>query len=124
MEVRARRAEPAAVADVAIELREALLAVAVDVVGERVAGFLDCVEERTEERSLRGPALELQRPASAAPLIGAREARLHPLEVRQAVRVVPVLEAGLGRPALEVERVAALEDHAVDRARPSEHLAA
>ena len=48
------------------------------------------------------------------------EARLHPLEVRQAVRVVPVFEP----PALEVERVAALEDHPVDRARAAEHLAA
>src|SRR5205823_14405262 len=33
-------------------------------------------------------------------------------------------EPGLGRPLLVVERVAALEDHAVDRARAAEHLAA
>ena len=52
------------------------------------------------------------------------EAVLHPLEVRQAVRVVPLLHAGVGGPALVVQRVAALEDHPVDARRAAEHLAA
>ena len=53
-----------------------------------------------------------------------REARLHPLEVRQAVGVVPRRHPGVGRPALVVERVAALEDLAVDARRAAEDLAA
>ena len=39
------------------------------------------------------------------------------------MRVVPGLHARVSRPALVVHRVAALEDHAVDRARPAQHLA-
>ncbi len=56
--------------------------------------------------------------------LGRGEAVLHPLEVRETVRVVPRLHAGVGSPALVVQRVAALEDHPVDGARPAEHLAA
>ena len=53
MEVRARRAQPPAAADRAVELREALLPVAVDVVRQRVAGLLHRLEERVEERRRR-----------------------------------------------------------------------
>ena len=124
MQVRARRRPAPAVRDVAVELRETLLPVAVHVVRERVARLLHGGEERVEQRPLSRAALEDQRAVSPAPLVGARDARLHPLEVRQAVRVVPVGDAALVRPALVVERVAALEDHPVDRARAAEHLAA
>ena len=105
-------------------LREALLAVAVDVVGARVAGLDGRVEERREQRVVRGSALEHQRSVAAAPVVLAREAGLHLLEVGQAVEVVPLLHPRLGCPALVVERVAALEDHPVDRAGAAEHLAA
>ncbi len=124
MEVRARRAQAAAAVDRPVELREALLPVAVHVVGERIARLLHRVEERVEERRRRRSALEHERPLAAAPLVGAGEAALHPLEVRQAVGVVPRGHARVGAPALVVERVAALEDHPVDRARAAEHLAA
>ena len=53
-----------------------------------------------------------------------REAVLHPLEVGQAVRVVPGRHARVGRPALVVERVAALEDHPVDARRAAEDATA
>jgi hypothetical protein len=124
VEVRTRGAQPTAAVDVAVEAREALLLVAVDVGGELVPGLLHGREERLAERVRRRPALEDERPAAAAPLVGAGEAGLHPLEVREAVRVVPLLESRLARPALVVHRVAALEDHPVDRARAAEHLAA
>src|SRR2546426_564307 len=52
------------------------------------------------------------------------QAVLHPLEVRQAMGVVPGLHARGRRPAIEVERVATLEDHPVDRRRPAEDAAA
>ena len=52
-----------------------------------------------------------------------REAILHPPEIRQAVGVRPRIHAGIGRPALEVERVAPLEDHPVDAAAAAEDLA-
>jgi hypothetical protein len=102
--------------DVPIEGRESLLAVAVDVLGERVAGLLDAGKERAEERAAGGPALQDQRPVVPAPrIVRVRGERgLHLLEVRQAMGVVPGRHALIGRPALEVERVAALEDLAVD----------
>ena len=128
VQVGAGGGEPAAVVDVAVEAREALLAVAVDVVGQRVAGLLGGLEERPEQRVGRRPALEDERPAAAAPGVGLAppvdEQGLHPLEVGQAVQVVPVLHPLVAGPALVVHRVAALEDHPVDRAGPAEHLAA
>ena len=110
--------------DRAVELREALLLSPVDVVRQRIARLLHRLEERVEQRRHRRAALEHERPARAAVHVGAREARLHALEVRQAVREVPVAHAVVCGPAFEVERVAALEDHPVDAARAAEHLAA
>ena len=52
-----------AAADVAVERGEALLAVAVDVVGQRVAGLLHGREQRVEQRPARRAPLEPQRPA-------------------------------------------------------------
>ncbi len=126
MEVGPRGAQPAPAADVPVELREALLAVAVDVVGRRIAGLLRRLEERGEQRVRRRPALEAERAAVAAERVVrfGREAVLHPLEVGQAVGVVPGVHPGIGAPALVVERVAALEDHAVDAAAAAEDLAA
>ena len=126
VQVRARGGQPAPVVHVAVELGEALLAVAVHVVGERVAGLLHGREEGVEQRAARRAALQHQRAVmSAERVVGRRrEAVLHALEVRQAVGVVPRLHPGVRGPALVVHRVAALEDHPVDRARPAEHLAA
>ena len=124
MQVRTCGAQPAAAVDRPIELRKALLALSVHVARQLVARLLHGLEERAEERRRRRTSLEHDRPVATAVLVCSRETVLHPLEVGQAVRVVPVLETGLRRPALVVERVAALEDHPVDRARPAEDLAA
>ena len=108
--------------DGSVEGREALLAIAVDVIGERIAGLLHGLEERLAEGVCRGTALELERAVAPPPLVGARQARLHPLEVRQAVREVPAAHAGVGAPPLVVERVAPLKDHPVDAARAAKDL--
>ena len=126
VEVGPRRRQPPAVPDVAVEGGEALLPVAVDVIGAGVAGLLAGAEERLEERVRGRTALEREGavvPTERVAGIG-REAVLHPVEVGQAVRVVPGLHARVGRPALVVQRVPALEDHPVDAARTAEHLAA
>ena len=116
LQVRLRGRQPPAVVDVPIERREALLAVAVDVVGQVIARLLAGGEERLEQRVRGRTAFQDQRPVMAAPRIvgGGRQAVLHLLEVRQAMGVVPGLHPGIGRPALVVERIAALEDLAVD----------
>ncbi len=117
------REAPAPV-DGAIERRETFLAIAVHVGREGIARLLCSLEERREERVARRPALEHERPALAPVLVGPGEAGLHALEVGQAMGVVPVAHARIGGPALVVERVASLEDHPVDAAGASEHLAA
>ncbi len=125
VEVGARRGDPSTAPDVPVERPEALLAVAVDVVGPLVPGLHGRLEEGAEQRVGCRPTLEPERAAVAAIwIVGrCRGAVLHPLEVRQAVRVRPRLHARVGRPALVVERVAALEDHPVDRARAAQDLA-
>ena len=123
VQVGASGRQTAAPVEVAVEPREPLLPVAVDVVGQRVAGVLDGLEEGTEERVVGRTPLEDQRTLPATPVVGAGEAGLHPLEVGQAVLVVPRLHARLGAPALVVQRVAPLEDHPVDAAGAAEHLA-
>ena len=119
-----RGRHPPAAVDVPVELREPLLPVAVDVVGQRVAGLLRGFEEGPEERVLGRPALEQERAVAASPVVGSGQAGLHALEVRQAVQVVPRLHARVRGPPLVVHRVAALEDHPVDAAGSAEHLAA
>ncbi len=125
LQVRLRGAQPAAVVDRPVERREALLAVTVDVLGQLVAGLLAGREERPEQRARRRSALQDERAVMPAPrVVGrGREARLHPLEVRQAVGVVPRRHPRIRRPALVVERVAALEDLAVDARRATQDLA-
>ena len=112
--------------DVPIERREPFLPVAVDVLGQLVARLLDGLKEGGEQRARGRPALEDERTLVAAVrIVGRRsEARLHSLEIRQAVRVVPGLHAGIRRPSFVVERVAALEDLAVDARGAAEDLAA
>ena len=126
VQVGARRRQATTIVHVAVERGKALLAVAVHVLGERIAGLLDGVEEGVEERAARRAALERERAVVTAEGIvrPRRETVLHPLEVGQAVSVVPGLHPVAGRPALVVERVAALEDHPVDAARAAQHLPA
>ena len=126
MQVGAGGRKSAAVADVAIKLRETLLAVTVYVIGARVTGLLGRGEERLEQRVGRRTALEGKGTVVPAVRVVRRggQAVLHPVEVRQAVREVPVAHAGVGTPALVVHRIAALKDHPVDAAGAAEHLAA
>ena len=126
IQVGARGGQPPAPVDVPVEGGEALLPVAVHVVGELIAGLLNGGEERTEQRVGGRAPLEHQRPVVTAErvLLVGGQAVLHPLEVGQAVRVVPLGHACVGRPALVVQRVAALEDHPVDAARPAQDLPA
>ena len=69
MQIGARRGEPPPVVDVPIEGREPLLAVAVDVVGELVAGLLHRFEEGAEQRARGRAAFQHQRPGVAAELV-------------------------------------------------------
>ena len=126
VEVRTGRRQSPAVADVAVERREPLLAESVHVLGQRVAGLLDRLEERPEQRAAGGAALQDERAGVPAILVlePSRHAALHPLEVRQAVRVIPGVHAGVRAPTLVVQGVPALEDHAVDAARAAQDLAA
>ena len=89
------------------------------------ARLLDRFEERAEQRVRGGAAFEDERPGVSAERVVAlgRQARLHPLEVRQAMRVAPALHPGGCRPAFVVQRVATLEDHPVDAAGAAQHLA-
>jgi len=126
MQVRAGRREATTIVDVSVERGEPLLAVAVHVIGEGVAGLLHGLEERAEQRIGRRTALERERPAmSAVGVAGVGcETVLHPLEVGQAMRVVPGFHPRVGAPPLVVERVPPLEDHAVDAAGAAEDLPA
>ena len=60
-----RRRQPPAVVDVAVERRETLLAEAVHVVGQRVAGLDGRLEERPEQRVAGRAALQHQRAGMA-----------------------------------------------------------
>ena len=61
VEVGPRRRDAPPAADVPVEGRETLLPVAVDVVGQLIAGLLRSGEERAEQRVVGRPALERQR---------------------------------------------------------------
>ena len=124
VQIRTRRAQPSPAMHVAVEGGKAFLTIAVDVVGERVARFLHGGEECVEKRTGRGAAFQHQGTVVAAKVVAAGQTRLHALEVGQAVGVVPCRHAGVGGPACVVQRIAALEDHAVDAAGAAQHLAA
>ena len=126
VQVSARCRPALAVLDVAVERREAFLAVTVDVVGQVVAGFLDGLKQSLEQRAGGGAAGEVQRAVMAAARIVVLGCGgvLHAVEVRQAVGKVPVLHAGVLGPLLIIHRVAALVDHAVDGRGTAEQLAA
>src|SRR4051794_36824522 len=125
-QIRLGGAQTAAAVDVAIEGREALLSIPVDVLCALVARLNACLEEGPEQRVGRRTAFHDKRAVVTAPGVvrGSGETGLHLLEVRQAVGVVPRLHPGVGRPALVIERVAALEDLPVDARRSAEDTAA
>src|SRR4051794_36401158 len=113
MEIRPRGADPTAAPDVPVERGEALLAIAVHIRRQVIAGLLGRLEPGEEERARGRSPLEAEGTVVATPrVIGSRGgAVLHPLEVRQAVGERPRLHSGIGGPALVVERISALEDH-------------
>src|SRR5436190_13292685 len=123
VQISASCAEPASSVDVPVELCEALLPVAVHVIGQVVASLLRTLEESTEQRVCRRTAFKDEWAAAAAPQVSTCEAGFHSLEVRQAMRVIPRLHALVCCPPLVVERVAALKNHPVDAARTAQHLA-
>jgi hypothetical protein len=96
----------------------ALLAVAVVVARHPPTGLLAALQQRVIQPVLRLRPAHLHRSDASPPLVGSVAKRLHPLEVGQAVGVVP-LHQSVDSPAVVVERVAAIEDHRVDRRRPA-----
>ena len=99
------------------------LALAVIVVGRRVAGLLAGVDEGAVERVLLAPAGDVERAVAAAPP-GLPPVRVfHAPVVGQHVPVAPARRAQR-LPVVEVAGMAAHVDHAVDRGRAADHLAA
>ncbi len=123
VQVGARGAQSTTAEHVLVERGEALLAVAVDIVAAAEPGLHARFQPGLEQRRRRRAPLQRQRPVAAAPVVRPGETGLHPLEVRQAVRVVPLGHARGRGPLLVVHRVAPLEDHPVDARRAAEHLA-
>ena len=124
MQIGACGTQPAPVPDVAVEGGETLLAIAVDVVGEGVAGLLHGAEKGLEERARGGSSLQDQGAVAAAEFVLPGQAVLHALEIGQTMRVVPLGQTRIAAPPLIVQRVAPLEDHAVDAAGAAQNLAA
>ena len=74
--------------------------------------------QRVFQRAIAG----VQRPGIAAVLVSSLLQRFGPAKVRQHVLIAPASRALL-LPLVEVQRVAAHVHHAVDRRRPTQHLA-
>ena len=113
----------AALPDRLLHRAEALLLLAVVVVGELEAGLGAGLDEGVVERVAAGAAGDVQRAVGAAPVGVAAVPVLHADEVGGDVGPGPAVGAHLG-PVVEVERMAADVDHAVDRGGAAEDLAA
>ena len=119
------RGRPAhAVLDRHVHRAEALLHVAVRVVGPEVARLVAGLDEGAVERVLHVVAAgDVQRAVAAAIFVAAVGEGLGLAEVGQAVAIAPA--AGAERfPFVEVVRMAAHVDEAVDRGRAAQDLAA
>ncbi len=117
------RADPAAVQHVALDVAHALLDRAV-IVGIARDAVLDApFDERLGQRVAPIEVGDRQRALGAAVERVAALALLHPAEIGQHVGIAPAAIAALG-PMVEVSRLAAVPDHAVDRRGPAERLAA
>ena len=109
----------------AVHRPEAFLAVAVEVVGARVAGLLAGFDHGMEQRVVAGlGCAHRHRAAVAVVVVGADVAGFRLAEVGQAVEVAPVFQAGLPGPVIEVQGVAADVAHAVDQRGTAQALAA
>ena len=126
VEVTARRAGAAAVRrDGPVHRAEAFLLVAVQVVGMRVTGLNAGLDHGVVQRVVvvlrRGHA---DRAVAAVIFVGADVAAFRLPEIGQAVAVGPVVKAGLARPVVVIQRVAADIAHAVDQRGAAKPLAA
>ena len=123
-EVEERGAAAPAAPGGAVHRREAFLPVAVEIVGTLEPGFHAGFDEGLEQR------VDGLRPGdgkrTVAAVVGIRSgvAGLRLAEVRQAVPVRPLLQAGDPGPLVVVERISADVHHAVDGGRAAEHLPA
>ena len=116
---------PSPAGDVHLHRAEALLLVAIIVLGHRVAGLLTGgdkgIIERVQQPVIAIANADFATPAAIAVLPKTRA--LEALVVGQQAGVVPALRAGLF-PLVQIARTAANEGHAVDARRTAEHLAA
>ncbi|MNS87473.1 hypothetical protein D3C72_1214200 [compost metagenome] len=102
---------------------ETFLLGAVIIVRQFKARLRARLNEGVEQRIADGATLHMQRPIRAAPAFLAAMAVLHALEVRQHIRIGPAMRAKLF-PAVEILRVAAHVNEAVDGGRAADYLAA
>ncbi len=102
---------------------KAFLLGAVVVVGQLEAGLAAGLDEGGVERVAARAALDVERSVGAAPAVLAALGVLHALEIGEHVGEGPAGRALLG-PVVEVVRMAAHIDHAVDGGGAAEHLAA
>ena len=106
-----------------VEGAKPLLPLAVEVGADRIAGLTARLDEGVVERVAFEAARRRERPAVAAIGVGAAAKALGAAEVGQHVSISPALRALLF-PALEIERMPAHIDEAVDRGRAAQNLAA
>ena len=118
----ARHAHP--VPDGHLHRAEPFLLIPVAVIGAGITGLNPRVDERLVKGIAPGvvAAARAHRTVAAAPGIGATLPALGAAEVGQAIAIVPTRRAK-SLPFVEVSRVPAHVDHAVDRRRAAEHLA-
>jgi hypothetical protein len=102
---------------------EALLFLAVVILGRLETRLPAGLDEGVVERVGARAARHVQRAVGAAPRALAAVPAFHALEVGQDVGIGPAGRAHLG-PGVEIAGMAAHVDHAVDRGRAAEHLAA
>ena len=118
-----RRTAAPAIADGELVGAEAFVLLAVEVVAHRHAGLLGGLDEDLADLVVQLAVGHVHRPFAAVVLVGAACVGLGLAEVRQHVVIAPARVAELG-PFVVVRAVAARVDHAVDRGRAAERLAA
>ena len=102
--------------DRAVHRAEALLLIAVEIVGARIARLHARLHHRLKQRvHARFRGGNAHRTVAAVVVVRPHVARLCLAVVGQAVEVAPVLQARLFRPVVEVHRVTADVAHAVDQ---------
>jgi hypothetical protein len=120
-----RRRPAPALPDCALECAEAFLPLAVVITRERRSPPPRRIDKGLEQRVFLLATRDVQRPVRPAPVASPAGPvpMLHPPEIGQHVGIGPAVGAHLG-PCVIVAGMAAHVDHAVDRRRPADHLAA